>query len=332
MKKVDTTPFTLARHTGGLAEGAEAMRGKLRSIDLAGVMANANRTAPHRPGSGAFTGVGRKPADWFAFNAGDNRTVDWYPQGIACASEAGRPEPLLVASWYWKPSGAREKGVRLSFLDTTTRRYRHVLLVQPKADGTYGPINIHAGGIAWAGDLIYVADTAHGLRVFDLNFLVDLHPSNYLGYPYLLPQVDAWRPVTRGARFSFASIDHTTSPATLVSGEYIEPGASGRVARWALTDDGTLDAAPDGTAAAVDAFQLPVNKIQGAQSHDGTWYLSQARDSHRPALLVVIGPDGEQTTRKLPIGSEDLTVWHEQGRLWSLTEFKNMRVLFAEKL
>jgi hypothetical protein len=332
MTPVAVEPFELARHTGDLTEGVAAMRSTFREISLAGLVTKANRTARHRGSSAAFAGLPEKPVDWYGFDAKDNATINWYPQGIACASEAGRDDPLLVVSWYWKPAGAaKEKGVRLSFLDTSTRKYVHVLLVRPKADGSYGPINIHAGGISWCGDLIYVADTAHGMRVFDLNNIFDLSPAHgrYLGYRYILPQTDHWRPVRAGARFSFASVDRTTSPATLVSGEYVEPGDTGRVARWALGGEGVIDAGADDVAIPVDVYQMPVTKVQGAHSNDGTWYLSQARDSHENGALVVIGPDGDKKTRKLPIGSEDLTCCHEKEVLWSLTEFKNMRVLFA---
>ncbi|NUR93036.1 MAG: hypothetical protein HOY71_53950, partial [Nonomuraea sp.] len=142
--------------------------------------------------------------------------------------------------------------------------------------------NIHAGGVAWHGDLVYVADTDHGLRVFDTNHLLDLRTAqndlgdpkllgrrggkfHAFGYRYLLPQVDCWQPVTKGARFSFAAIDRSTTPHTLVCGEYQE------------TD-----------------------------------------------------PNGKQTARPFPIGNEDLSV--QSRRLWSVTEFRNMRVIFGVNL
>ncbi|MFE7129954.1 hypothetical protein ACFVIM_03770 [Streptomyces sp. NPDC057638] len=92
-----------------------------------------------------------------------------------------------------------EKGVRVTFLNQLTGAYRHVLLVWPylnpqrnvsfdaihAREGTcpeFGPLapdcmaqeGIHAGGIVWYGDHLYVADTANGLRVFDLGTILDL--------------------------------------------------------------------------------------------------------------------------------------------------------------
>jgi hypothetical protein len=50
-------------------------------------------------------------------------------------------------------------------------RYRHVLLVEPYRDRAGNPsfraVPVHAGGIAWYGHYLYVADTYAGFRVFD---------------------------------------------------------------------------------------------------------------------------------------------------------------------
>ncbi|MGW0958255.1 hypothetical protein ACWD4K_04235 [Streptomyces gelaticus] len=37
---------------------------------------------------------------------------------------------------------------------------------------------IHAGGMVWYGNYLYVADTANGMRVFDLRKIMDLNPDN----------------------------------------------------------------------------------------------------------------------------------------------------------
>jgi hypothetical protein len=45
------------------------------------------------------------------------------------------------------------------------------------AKPTYRAINVHAGGVAWYGNYLYVADTEAGLRVFDLRKIFDLDRS-----------------------------------------------------------------------------------------------------------------------------------------------------------
>ena len=67
-------------------------------------------------------------------------------------------------SWYSK----RGEGARVSFVHAgpgAPSGYRHVLLVRPSAGGGFALVKVHAGGIAWAGRLLYVADTRHGIRV-----------------------------------------------------------------------------------------------------------------------------------------------------------------------
>jgi hypothetical protein len=340
----DPGPFQLRRNTRDLPQAVETLAKALPARDLKTVLADANRTVAHKGGTTVFGSMTPKPADWYCFEAGDNNTTDWYPQGLATSSEAGRKDVQAFAvSWYWKPDGAAvERGIRVSFLSTTTNKYRHVLLVEPKG-ASYTTINIHAGGVAWYGNLIYVADTSHGMRVFDTRHIyevkgdddkIGLRNGGYhaFGYRYVMPQVDAWS-VTGSALFSFAAVDRSMTPHMLVSGEYVDPaqapGKVGRVARWPLAADGTLVAGTDGLASAADAFTLPVAKIQGAVSYKGRWYLSQAASAAKNGSLVVAPAGKPAQVRKFPIGPEDLTCWSERNQLWSLTEFPGRRVLFA---
>ncbi|MEV0010362.1 hypothetical protein [Streptomyces sp. NPDC047973] len=94
-----------------------------------------------------------------------------------------------------------EKGIRVSFFNQATQMYRHVLLVWPYVnskdhisfdalharEGKCGSSvtascaaqnGIHAGGMVWYGNYLYVADTANGMRVFDLRKIMDLNPDN----------------------------------------------------------------------------------------------------------------------------------------------------------
>ncbi|NUR89070.1 MAG: hypothetical protein HOY71_33725, partial [Nonomuraea sp.] len=323
MVPTDKTPFTLRRATGTLAEGAAKLARDIGSTSVEALLANGNRVAVRHGASGALGKMAPKPADWYAFDGGDEDTQDWYPQGLTCGEDSGQVGvPVFLASWYFKPEPpVVERGIRATFLSPSTLKYQHALFVQATPEGDYKAINIHAGGVAWHGDLIYVADTDHGLRVFDTNHLLDLRTAqndlgdpkllgrkggkfHAFGYRYLLPQVDCWQPVTKGARFSFAAIDRSTTPHTLVCGEYLETDPNGRVARWDLE---LTNGVPR------DAYVLGEKKIQGAVSQGGRWYLSQAADSHTNGKLLV-WENGKQTARPFPIGNEDLTV---QGkRLW----------------
>ncbi|MFE5486090.1 hypothetical protein [Streptomyces sp. NPDC056527] len=207
--------------------------------------------------------AGTKPENLtrsFCFDDADNGNAnsEWWPQGVTTVADAdedqtwGDPEtgwdpadhkPMMV-TWYnkddWnddkKPDDAdsdglntERKGVRVSFIDSSTGKYAHVLLVYPfiNASGNasymsvrtsqhysssqYNYGSLHAGGIVWYGYYLYVADTNRGFRVFDLRNIVDLGAlpadkwgtsKNAIGrqdgvyhahgYRYILPQSDGW--------------------------------------------------------------------------------------------------------------------------------------------
>lgn len=142
-----------------------------------------------------------------------------------------------------------QKGVRITFVQNRINpatgspevKYRHVLLGWTYVnssdhisfDGLHAseyPIQkgVHAGGIVWYGNYLYVADTRNGLRVFDMRHILDLDPDSdpgthdamgadtdgvkttantedktkvgrhdnvwySFGYRYVMPQVAAWK-------------------------------------------------------------------------------------------------------------------------------------------
>ncbi|MDX6739498.1 hypothetical protein [Actinocorallia sp. A-T 12471] len=343
-------PYTLRRRTGELAEGAARLAEDLAAVSVAELLSGANRTAVRQGATTAFNGMRPGPVDWFTFEDRDDDTRDWHPQGLTSACDAGRDEPAFIASWYWKPEvDTEERGVRLTFLDPQTAKYRHVLCVVGKTDGSYAPVDIHSGGIAWYGDLLYVADTTRGLRVFDLRRILDLRSVqddvgdhtrfgrkqgkyHAYGYRFLLPQSDCWKLATTGVRCSFASVDRSTAPARLISGECGDAqGGVGRLACWNLAEDGSLTH-DEGVAVPSAAYLAPDCKIQGAVSHKARWYLSQAGTGAVRGRLIEAEPDGDPEVRDYPYGPEDLTVWRAREQLWSLTEFPRRRAIYGVPL
>ncbi|MGI5288913.1 hypothetical protein ACQEVF_36950 [Nonomuraea polychroma] len=334
MAPTEKAPYALNRATGDLADGAAKLAQEIGSTGVEALLAQANRTAARRGAAGALGSMKPRPAEWYAFDAKDQDTADWYPQGLTCGEESGSiGVPVFVVSWYFKPE-AGERGIRVSFLSPRTLKYQHALLVAAKPDGSYAPINIHAGGIALDSDLLYVADTFRGLRVFDLNNLLDLrtaqndlgdakligrHDGKFhaFGYRYVIPQTDFWKLAQPGPHFSFVSIDRSGGTPQLITGEYWEDDPGGRVAHWDLAFSG---GEPN------EVFVMGHTKIQGAISHGGKWYLSQAANATTNGKLLVY-TDQKLRTRPFPIGPEDLTV--QDGKLWSVTEFRNKRVIFG---
>lgn len=142
-----------------------------------------------------------------------------------------------------------QKGVRVTFSQSRTNpaggspeiKYRHVLLAWTyknsadhiSFDGLHAsedPIQkgVHAGGMVWYGNYLYLADTRNGIRVFDMRKIMDLNPDGdattkdpmgadtdgvrttadvrtktkvgrhknvwySFGYRYVMPQVAAWK-------------------------------------------------------------------------------------------------------------------------------------------
>jgi hypothetical protein len=281
----------------------------------------------------------------FCWDEPDVRTRAWVPQGVTTSADASHDgvvhgRELVAAGWYLRTAAGPDQGARVTLVDTTDPqdlRYRHLLLVEPARDATgrptTRPVPVHAGGIVWYGDLLYVACTYGGLRVFDLTDLVRVEPG-WEGFCYLLPQRDAYRPVfgeEAWLRFSFVSLDRTSTPHALLAGEYGRGDTRLRIARFAL------DAAtghPAGTGSVVEpacAFGLDVPRMQGVACVDRTYYVSTSNGRRGRGHLWVGDPErGFRRHRwALPAGPEDLGSHPARGLLWSLTEWPGRRAVFA---
>jgi hypothetical protein len=207
---VSGIPFSLRAEAGAaivVPDGAER-------IGLAGVLA-----LPGSPLRRACVS-GRAAERGWRWSRRDTADRVWWPQGIDVGDHAGRR--VVAVSWY-----ARDAGTRVSFLDLARRRYHHVELVDAGA-----PVVVHAGGIAWLGDRILVADTFGGLREFRLDDILRT-PAGVV-----LPQSARHRARSadgdRGMRFSFVSIEHGDGDPHLVAGEYGDGTRADRAARFTL--------------------------------------------------------------------------------------------------
>ncbi len=292
----------------------------------------------------------------FAWNAGDQGVAYWIPQGLTGSADAhasglvsGRS--VVLVTWYHDPakesSTAAENGVRISIADVTNPAkvsYRHLLLVEPKTIGgrpSFAPVNIHAGGAAWIGDRLYVADTSRGFRVFDLSRILrvattkdvvgwDAATSSYqgAGYKYVVPQVALFRHQAASACapvFSWVALDRSTSPPSLVSGEYSADSIAGRVFRWPLDASGALAAKtfPSG------AWVMGHSHVQGGVSRAGRFYLASSKPAAGKGELYVTRPSAKTVTRPWGDAPEDLMVEPKTGRLWGATEAEGKRWVFA---
>jgi hypothetical protein len=289
----------------------------------------------------------------FRWNDEDNDSETWIPQGITGTPDgAGGPidgRQLLLVSWYHDADP--NKGSRVSAVDLTdpdAPRYRHILLVEPTGDDPvdFVPIPIHAGGLGWFGDYLYVPHTSKGFRVFDTRSLLQVDTSTeqiglgddglYHGglYKFVMPQVGAYFHASDcEPRFSSVSVDRTSDPPSLVSSEYCsgtngycDAALAGRIYRWPLDPtSGRLVTAPDVWPTA--AWFMAQSHVQGGSAHDGDFYLSSSAPAGQAGALYVLPGGGPSQTATWVDTPEDLM--QDGDLLWSLSEGTGIRTVFA---
>jgi hypothetical protein len=247
----------------------------------------------------------RVRAAW-TWEAADRRDPEWWPQGVA-ASPDGRH---LAVSWY-----AKRGGSRLSNLDVAARRYVHVPLLVPTADGDTAPLRIHAGGLAWEDRWIHVAATGRGFWSAHLDDVVRTPDG------YLLPVRRPWRASADGddepLRYSFLGLDRAAATPTVVVGEYGPAPASHRLFRVDLTAaTQVLQPVDHGVVRAQGGARLP----------DGRQVLATSNGPWRPGSLWTGAPGRLREQRwALPMGPEDLDTDPVTGDLWGVTEHPRRR-------
>ena len=75
-----------------------------------------------------------------------------------------------------------------------------MLLVYPDAKDDFKDVPVHAGGVMWYGNTLWVVDTRNGIRVFDMDNIWQVESGDgtgknsdgtysAAGYKYVLPQI-----------------------------------------------------------------------------------------------------------------------------------------------
>ena len=271
---------------------------------------------------------GEAAGEGFTWDAADRDDRGWWPQGVATT----RGADVLLVAWYAKggPLGLA-RGSRVSVVDRrdpSRPRYGHVALVVPRPLGRgAAPVRVHAGGLAVVGDLLYVADTLLGVRVFRLDDLQQTPRG------LVLPQSLALRlPLGRARsplRCSFLFVGDVAGAPSLVVGEYRRAGASPRLLRYPLDPASGLPAAgADGTCTPVEVHHGQPPRMQGVAVDGSTWFLSASSGEGNPGDLHVGAPGGWRRHRGvLPTGPEDLDR-AGPGELWCATEWPGRRWVF----
>ena len=295
-------------------------------VGLGGLLGDTNRknTALMRKYAppGAF-GYGWKKSGSLG---GDNGVDYWTPQGIT-----GNGNGVHAVSWYRGKSG-HEESVRIAFVNRSEGKhgeYRFGLLVKPTGGSGFAQVKRHAGGIAWAGNYLYMADTNYGVRVFDLSRIMHVSESQAGAtgdYRYLIPQIGSYQRSGGGKlKFSALSLDSSIAGApALVAGEYQvyeNKDPVTRIARWLVNPSTGRVSRQE----AAQAWKTGFDQLQGVITHRGQVYVSSTQDRG----WLYHGKPRQKAKRNLwGAGPEGL--FATDSLLWSLTEARNHRIVFGK--
>jgi hypothetical protein len=320
---------------------------------------NKNRTAI---GGNAYTNVygfnvpEENRVRGIRWNTDDETTAAWRPQGITGFTKNG--VRYLLVSWYGR-NASESKGSRITLIDispssSTYLTYRHILLVQPTIPTgtldytqytTYAPLMVHAGGLAYFNDKLYVASTNLGVRVFDLNKIIEVstgtNTENKCGkdangnlyafnYRYILPQV-GYQKINNAGPYSTIQINYEKNE--LWTGQYhagsVASSIVPKIYGFPINSSGVLQS----TGIKVET---PKNSLfSGNHAHgiqgvfrkgNKTWLSSTGSPSlsyGSTARLARYTDGADDTVRfRWPYGAEALYYEESLGYLWSLTEFE----------
>lgn len=290
---------------------------------------------------------------------GDQTTKKWTPQGLSCTADAAGDGKVdgregWVVSWY-QGSSSSPTSARVSFVDRDSKKYRHALLVYPDADDDFKEVPVHAGGIAWYGDSLWVADTHRGLRVFDLGNIWEVEPGDAVGksspvggfsaanYRYVVPQKRWYEWAGAGAgtgdfAFSFVSLDRTGGgPDRLLVGDHKRASEGGirRLVQWELAGADRSERLrekgdDEGVAEAVWAYSVPVSRMQGAVAAHGKIYIARSNEYEKGDMFgwePGKAPNGIKCF--FPPGPEDMTYDGNRKKLYAATEVSGSRYILS---
>ncbi|KFX85744.1 hypothetical protein V497_03717 [Pseudogymnoascus sp. VKM F-4516 (FW-969)] len=320
-------------------------------VSMTQILTNANRQLVKKtPGSGSG-----KPIESWAWNSGDDDTTKYYPQGISSSGDAlatgvWEGHSVWAVSWYQKEVATGEKKKsRISFVDRATHKYRHVMLVEPSADDNFKEVPVHAGGIVWYGDALYVVDTDNGLRVFNVSNIWAVGAGDGVGkdtttgkysannYAYVLPQMWKfdWKAQQPSSPFrhSWVSLDRSTTPDSLIIGEYQETDVNTpiRAIRYSLDYTTRKLTTTANVATATWASCINILKMQGGLSWNGKFYFTRSATGAADLWSWIPGKAAALSRGWFPSGAEDLSYHEAKGELYTLTEHAKDRIIVAYK-
>ena len=157
---------------------------------------------------------------------------------------------------------------------------------------------------------------------------------------YVIPQWGHYladSDVAKDFRYSFISLDRTTTPDSFVMGQYNSSGVNNRIVRFDLDYNTRLPVHSSGTyATATEFYYVGLKSMQGATSvtRDGVqkYYFSCSRGENTKGDLYTWDRSTDvlqQYTGELSKGPEDLAYRQQGDELWTIGEHPGERPVYA---
>lgn len=252
---------------------------------------------------------------WLSVRAWTNR---WYPQGIDTGVLRGRR--ALAVSWFRQQRDGTHLGSRVVFIDQERARHIDVALAVAGDDGTLHPAPIHAGGLVWEGDRLFVAATLGGIWEFDLTAIRRLR-RGFLRRSRLVAVRTRVHPVDLRCSFLGRAYDADGAPTgRVLIGEY-RRDERGRIGEFDLPSS---DAE---TFTAHGAFTPSIARMQGVVRWGERLFVSQSSMLDPGTLWTGTRDALRPHPQPLPPGCEDLALDPDERLLWTLGEHPFHRVV-----
>lgn len=256
-------------------------------------------------------------------------TQRWYPQGIDLGVWRGRR--TLAVSWFRQDSARKHLASRVAFVDLERSRHLDILLVIEGENGELAPAPIHAGGLAWFDDRLFVAATGQGIWEFDLTDIRRVRGT--LARRLAGSRGRGWRATALVAvRTQVHAVDLRCSYLGRVFDDDGEPLRRVLIGEYRTDEKGrigefTIPDGPDSAFAEQHRFVPGIRSMQGAVRWGDRYFVSQS-DRLRPGILWRGTREAlERDPVSLPVGCEDLALDLDESLLWSLGEHPWRRVV-----
>lgn len=261
---------------------------------------------------------------------------EFWAQGIT-GSEEGRwrsavgHRNVLIISWHSSKDSNGHETSRITIVDLDRQSFRHVTLVTPGSSGELSILKSHAGGLAWAGQYLYLANT-DSMYVFNLNHFFRGGNDIYLvaGEKWEIQDTD-----DDVAQYNLSSVSSkwVGEQAELIVAQW--GSGDTHIFHWSLNSDERFVSDQNWVAESIAHVRVTsVEYVQGVEMSGPLYILNSSHvqidgESGFDAMFRVDARSRDESGRSMwqmpRWNGQDLYFDNQRGIIWSLTEGPNNR-------